>query len=146
MNPPLSLLHTTGIAAAATNNLLVNRLAPQRAYPLLVTALGDLDAAPGPLTGLERQRRIGILYKLGEISEKLERDDETEKFLSRAVTESLRAVVEARREVAAGIKAGTTKEADVTDDMMLPNWLSKTDVAASCEALGSFYMRKEKPE
>jgi hypothetical protein len=149
--PPLPLLHTTGLAAAAANNLIINRLAPQRALPILTTALSDLDSSILPLSGPERQRRIGILNKLGEVCEKLGDDKGVEDYLGRAVTEGLKGIVEARREAAAATQNGGKKSADkgVADeleDVVMPKWLSKTDVAAVCDSLGQYYMRKEKPE
>jgi hypothetical protein len=148
--PRLPLLHTTGLAAAAANNLIDHRLAPQRALPILTTALSDLDSSVLPLTGEERRRRIGILNKLGEVCEKLGDDQGVEDYLGRAVTEGLKGIVEARREAAAAAqkreKPASKGSAEELEDVVMPKWLSKTDVAACCDSLGQYYMRKQKPE
>lgn len=87
-HPPLGLLHTTGIAAIATSNLLDHLHAPQRALPLLLSSLSDLDSKPTSLSDEEVHRRIVILSKLGEVYERLGDDHqkEEETALTRAVS------------------------------------------------------------
>lgn len=56
----------------------------------------------------------------------------------------MRGVVEARKASRAAIEASPSPV--VLDDIPMPNWLSKTDVSACLDALGSFYLRKGNAE
>ena len=103
VRPKLSLMHVTGLATSYVDILITHALAPQRARPVLLTALADIDAHPYPLTPPERQRRVAILSKLGEVAEKLKLDDEQEKYLSMALQDALRGVIEVRREAMAAV-------------------------------------------
>ncbi|CDZ97592.1 Tetratricopeptide TPR1 [Phaffia rhodozyma] len=146
MDPPLPLLHTTGIAVAQTHLLLTRLYAPQRAYPVLRTALSDLDEATERLTGAERQRLVGVLYKLAEVAEKLGKVEDEEMYLTRAVEEGLRGVMERRKEIKKTLdevnqQSGGGREEEL-EPVPMPSWLSRTDLGACLDKLGEFYMKQ----
>ncbi|KAL7409473.1 hypothetical protein BDY24DRAFT_403201 [Mrakia frigida] len=140
IRPKLSLLHITGLASSYVDLLLTHALAPQRARPVLLSALDEIDSSPLPLTGPERQRRIAILSKLGEVAEKLKRVDEEELYLTKALEDSLRAVVQARKFARSKIEEQGGNTAG-WEDLPMPGWLSRTDVAVCCDNLARYYVR-----
>lgn len=133
-------MHMTGLATSYVDLLITHALAPQRARPILLAALADIEAHPVPLTPPERQRKVAILSKLGEVAEKLKRDDEEEKYLTMALQDALKGVIEVRR--AAKTKWEKKRNADGVEDLPTPSWVSQADIAICCENLANYYVKK----
>lgn len=83
-----------------------------------------------------------MLYKLAEVAEKLRRDGDEERWLTRAVEEGLRAVVERRKEVREEVEESKVEVQEVP----MPSWLSKADLGACLDKLGEFYLKKGQAE
>lgn len=163
---PLPLLHLTGIEISLAHLYLTKLSSPSKAYDHLKTALAQLDSASlAPtsngnserLTDKEKYRRFAILCKLGEIAERLGNTAEEEKFLTKAVEAGLRAVVGERRKLKERLEGkpqnaaeAEKKEAVVVpgeeEELPMPTWLGKVDIAAAVESLGNFYVREDKAE
>lgn len=138
MRPKLTLLQLTGIATCYADMLLTHALAPQRARPILLAALAEMDKQTTPLSPLERQRRLGILSKLAEVAEKLKRPAEEEKFLTEALQDALKGVIEVRK---LARNRYVEKRTDGLEDLPTPNWVSRADIAICCENLAAYYVR-----
>lgn len=153
-SPSLPLLHTTGLASVLAHVQADQQRAPQRAISVLLVALGDIDAAgDGALTAGERLRRLGVLNKLAELSERLGDVAAEEKYASRAVTEVLRASASQRLKLGEkaqvkGRRAATAVagEDDPELDDLLPEWLDRTQVGATVDRLAGLYLRQGKAE
>ena len=131
-------MQLTGIATSYVDLLLTHAVAPQRARPILISALAEIDAYSTPLSPLERQRRVAILSKLGEVAEKLKRPDEEEKYLTMALQDALKGVIEVRR---LARKNFVEKRTDALEDLPTPTWVSRADIAICCENLAAYYVR-----
>lgn len=139
-DPPLSLLLTTSLALTTSSHIISRLHAPQRAQPVLLLALSDLDAAQA-LSGKERQRRLAVLLQLGRIAETLGDLNGAEGYLTRAVEEGLG---DGYEKVLAEGRGGQTL-ADV-GELPTPTWIERTDFGSIMEALGSLYEKMGKPE
>jgi hypothetical protein len=158
-SPSLPLLHTTGLASILAHVQADQQRAPQRAIPILLVALADIDAAgESALTAGERLRRLGLLNKLAELAERTGDVTAEEKYAGRAVTEVLRASAAQRRALGEKAKAdgrgssaaGAAKQAPGEDDPglddLLPEWLDRTQVGATVDRLAGLYLRQGKAE
>lgn len=130
-------LKITGIAVALAD-ALENSNKPVRAYEVYTQALQTLqkDEIKNTLTGPERLRAVAISLKLSELAQDLKLPNmEVEKWLVWSVEELLRIV----KTPASG---GTDEDEQLNLPMLpLPSWITKTDVGAPLEALGSFYAK-----
>jgi hypothetical protein len=103
----------------------------------------------------ERLRLVSVAYKLGEMAEMLQRPREEERgWLELTVKEvlSLLTTMQTKdsrvRKATTGAGAGDVKAgqdaeqaAILMNELNLPDWLSKSVIGASFEALGAFYAR-----
>ncbi|TFK49177.1 hypothetical protein OE88DRAFT_1663615 [Heliocybe sulcata] len=101
------------------------------------------------LTGPERLRAVAIACKLGEMADRYQLGDaEEEKWLTWAVEEMLRTLVDMRQHHKTSEDAKREdKQKDVQlvlAELSLPKWVTKTDVGAPIEALGTFYAKTGK--
>jgi hypothetical protein len=109
------------------------------------------------LTPQEIMRQASIAHKLGEMAEMYKfGEDEEEKWLTWAVEKLLLIV----RDHGVSLSGGSSGEKTgnqaqekqeeevqvVLADLNLPEWVTKTDLGAPLEALGSFYARQGKVE
>ncbi|KAJ3715252.1 hypothetical protein DFJ43DRAFT_1102677 [Lentinula guzmanii] len=134
-------LKLTGMAVALADVLELSNK-KQNAYDVYVHALKLLqqDQVKATLTGPERLRAVAISSKLGELAKELKRSKtEEEKWLVWAVEELLRIVK-------GPSKDDSSEDVDYRHQgsfnlpmLALPSWISKTDIGAPLEALGSFY-------
>jgi hypothetical protein len=113
-------------------------------------ALEQLPQTWEGLSGKEKLRAVGIAYKLGEMAGRMKGKEEKEEgYLAWAVESLLKG---AKNDSKTGeslevIGGGENANDDaMMKELQLPEWATKTDVAALFEALGSFYARTGKPE
>ncbi|KAJ4467742.1 hypothetical protein C8J55DRAFT_438603 [Lentinula edodes] len=134
-------LKLTGMALAFADVLELSNK-PQRAYEVYVYALELLqqDDVKARLTGPERLRAVAISSKLGELAKDLKKHkSEEEKWLVWSVEELLR-IVKSPSKDDAGENVDYTHQGSFNLPLLaLPSWISKTDIGAPLEALGSFY-------
>ncbi|KAG2156753.1 uncharacterized protein EDB93DRAFT_1125407 [Suillus bovinus] len=104
-----------------------------------------VEGAPGwssyTLRKEERLRRVALAYKLGQLASERNMDEE-EKWLIWAVEEVLKLS-------GLGITnadSDTNTKASALEDLELPTWMSKTDLGAPLEALGTLYAKKGRIE
>lgn len=110
-----------------------------------------VEGAPGwssyTLSDEERLRRVALAYKLGQLSSEQDVDEE-EKWLIWAVEEVLRLSQLGKRNADSDTKTKSHGYlgSSVLDELELPTWMSKADVGAPLEALGTLYAKKGKIE
>ncbi|KAJ2925252.1 hypothetical protein H1R20_g11828, partial [Candolleomyces eurysporus] len=148
-------LKTTGIGIALAG-VYENNGKSEQAYQILKQSLDLLQDGIHTASNLrrdlspeERMRAVSIAYKLGELAQTLNKPkEEEEKWLVYSVETVLKDVMKApvaaevvvtdkdmkRQEIARGI----------VEELKLPSWVLKHDLAAPFEALGSFYSRTGK--
>ncbi|KAJ4464927.1 hypothetical protein J3R30DRAFT_3317628 [Lentinula aciculospora] len=134
-------LKLTGIALAFADVLELSNK-HQRAYAVYLHAweLLQLDEAKPTLSGPERLRAVAIAAKLGELAKKLKRPKtEEEKWLVWGVEELLRVVKGSSKDDPSGNEDYRHQGSFNLPMLALPSWISKTDIGAPLEALGSFY-------
>jgi hypothetical protein len=160
-------LKLSGISVVLAEVLEANNK-PREAYEVLLESLQTIrdatvrsrkqastpDAAGSP-TPRERMRAVALASKLGSMAETYQLPSaEEERFLVFAVQEMLRVVREVQATVGvsslfnffntaespSGSK-GTEDEKLVLSDLQLPRWVTKVDVGAPIEALGTFYSK-----
>lgn len=123
----------------------------EQAYRILQESLsllqGDGTTTSNLRPGLspeERMRAVSIAYKLGELAENLNKPkEEEEKWLVYSVETVLKDVMEAPVVGQVVVTDKEKKNQDVArgifEELKLPGWVLKHDLAAPFEALGSFY-------
>jgi len=137
-------LKTTGILITLAEVLESNNK-PQLAYELMAKYLDDLPSRDGLETGPEsstskwsgpeRMRLVAIAYKLGEMANTYSQlATEEERWLVWSVQE-LNATLKKRN------KTGQVEIPPTLRELELPNWVTKTDVAAPIQALGEYFSR-----
>jgi len=140
-------LKISGIALSLASVLEQNHK-PERAFEVYEEALGKLPKTLEALTGKEKLRAVGIAYKLGEMAEVVKgKEEKEERYFAWAVE----ALVKSMKDDVEGGTGGSQEMISHGDDpvvkeLQLPEWATKTDVAAPFEALGSFYVRTGKLE
>jgi len=168
-------LKTSGIAIILST-AYENDKKPEKAYAVLEDALQHMQtagrASSVSQTGIlndsnetdglenlsppERLRAVAIAYKLGEMAEHLKKPDDEEKYLTYAVNVVLKHIMEHRlvpaaiSEMAAGKRvpksAEEGKEQIMEEQLGLPTWVEKQDLAAPFEALATFYTKENRGE
>ncbi|KAH7905328.1 hypothetical protein BJ138DRAFT_1164970 [Hygrophoropsis aurantiaca] len=93
------------------------------------------------LTPQERLRRVAIACKVAELAHDREDSAHEEKWLVRAVEESLRLIGLGEKKKAASESPNAQAE-EVLVELELPAWMGKADLGAPMEALGALYARK----
>lgn len=116
------------------------------------TGYGSLLPEEGKLSPQEVLRQVSIAHKLGELAEIYSLgEEEEEKWLTWSVERLMRAVKEQGDAVGLQNTSGKTAEVAVEGseqvqtllaDLDLPGWVTKTNLGAPLEALGSFYARR----
>ncbi|KAJ2919874.1 hypothetical protein MD484_g568, partial [Candolleomyces efflorescens] len=148
-------LKTTGIGIALAG-VYENNGKLAKAYQILEQCLNLLQQGLDPTSNLrtdlspeERMRAVSIAYKLGELAQTLNKPkDEEEKWLVYSVETVLKDVMQAPLVAQAVVTDDAKKSQEVArgivDELKLPSWVLKHDLAAPFEALGSFYSRTGK--
>ncbi|KAG6830446.1 hypothetical protein H0H87_008084 [Tephrocybe sp. NHM501043] len=142
-------LKTSGIAVLLASVLEANGKHEQ-AYDIYLESLTSLQRAgtEGELSGPEKLRAIAISYKLGEMAGELQRPEEEEKHLVWAVEAILKSVLRlgekdesAPDHVPESVSSfpADPDTRTMISELSLPEWATKTDIAAPLEALGAFY-------
>ncbi|KAG5637353.1 hypothetical protein H0H81_004865 [Sphagnurus paluster] len=145
-------LKTSGIAILLAS-VLEAAGKPEKAYAVYLDSLTRLQHAgtnsKDELTGPEKLRAVALSYKLGELAGDLRRPEEEERHLVWAVEAVLRSVLQLgdhHQDVSQSESLSSASElsSDVEtrtmiSELALPQWATKTDVAAPLEALGAFY-------
>ncbi|KAF5381342.1 hypothetical protein D9615_008361 [Tricholomella constricta] len=142
-------LKTSGIAVLLAS-VLEAEGKPEKAYDVYLDALTRLQQVGTKdqlLSGPEKLRAIAISYKLAEMAGDLERPEEEERHLVWAVEAILRSVLrmgEQTMQLEHVSEADTAVPSDtdtrtMISELTLPDWATKTDVAAPLEALGAVY-------
>lgn len=125
------------------------------AYAVYQDALSRLQEAgtKEPLSGPEKLRAVAISYKLGEIAAALDKPEEEEHHLVWAVEALLKSVMpidQSHGNISVldhkNIQHSDSETQTMILELALPDWATKTDVAAPFEALGSFYAQYGKLE
>ncbi|KAG6837089.1 hypothetical protein H0H93_014981 [Arthromyces matolae] len=112
-----------------------------------LTQLQQVGTANDALSGPEKLRAIAISYKLGEMANALQWREEEERHLVWAVEAVLKSVFRLGEQMeqadhAPEIVSSLPRDSDtrtMLSELSLPEWATKTDVAAPLEALGAFY-------
>lgn len=91
------------------------------------------------LSSVEQKKTINIAQKLGDITAAMRKDDEAEKWYVWSVEHLLKSSSKPKSAY------GDSPEV-IFDVEHMPNWLTKTDIGASLEALGQFYSSRKRPE
>ncbi|KAG5646767.1 hypothetical protein DXG03_002453 [Asterophora parasitica] len=143
-------LKTSGIAILLAS-VLESAGKHEKAFDVYLDALTRIqqvtEKQPQLLGGPEKLRAIAISYKLAEMAADLERPEEEERHLVWAVEAILRSVLQLGEPTGRpdhASEAGTALPSDMDTrtmitELSLPEWATKTDVAAPLEALGAFY-------
>ena len=145
-------LKTTGIAIALAGVYEADSKL-QLAYQTYADALNHMQEGsdktsrlrPG-LSHAERMRAVALSHKLGEMAEELGKPkEEEEQWLVWSVETVLRDIMGSAPAVIESAAKMTEKDKEnavlIVDELKLPKWVVKHDLAAPFEALGSFYSR-----
>jgi hypothetical protein len=117
-----------------------------RAYDVYSDALSHLQdvGSKQPLSIEEHMRAVTLSCKLAEMANAVGRDDiEEEKWLVWAVEVILKNIIPARANDAV-VQQRKLPPGD--ESLVLPEWVSATDLAAPFEALGTLYVRNGRDE
>ena len=128
------------------------------------TKQNGLPGQDEELSGPEKLRAIALAYKLGELAGALNRPEDEEKHLVWAIETILPAIMVPPPDISDAERADQRADAQVMDDnpnttvpspreaeaivveLALPEWATKTDLAAPFEALGTFYAQNGRLE
>ncbi|KAG6865258.1 hypothetical protein C0991_004074 [Blastosporella zonata] len=144
-------LKTSGIAVLFASVLEENGK-PEKAYDTYLESLTKLQqaGAEGELSGPEKLRAIAISYKLGEMAAEMQRSEEEERHLVWAVEAILKSIFRLGEqadhepapdhvpEIVSSLPRDPSTRRMISE-LSLPEWATKTDVAAPLEALGAYY-------
>lgn len=108
----------------------------------LVRVVGTEDVFDFDLSQLEKtldqKKAVGIAQKLGDVTNAMKNFEEAEKWYVWSVEHVLKSSAKPKSSY------GDSDEV-LFDKEHMPEWLTKTDVGASLEALGTFYTARNKP-
>ncbi|KAJ7108537.1 hypothetical protein C8R44DRAFT_884609 [Mycena epipterygia] len=136
-------LRLTGIAIDLAGDL-EEQGKTHEAFALYSDALNVIRRSPPELlSGSERLRAVSIAVKLGQLAEVCALPvEEEEKILVWAVEEMLKLLMDTQGNSSTG---GATQPLDL-DKLILPKWVTKTDVSVPLQQLGDFYAKVGKLE
>ncbi|KAG6918410.1 hypothetical protein DXG01_014815 [Tephrocybe rancida] len=147
-------LKTSGIAVLLASVLEANGKS-EKAYDIYSESLALLQRAEEEeLSGPEKLRAIAISYKLGEMAAEMDRVEDEERHLVWAVEAILKSVFRLGEQtdsnhVPEAVITSVPREPStqtMLSELSLPAWVTKTDVAAPLEALGTFYAQAGRVE
>ncbi|EIN08304.1 hypothetical protein PUNSTDRAFT_113863 [Punctularia strigosozonata HHB-11173 SS5] len=162
---PDTYLKISGIAITLAE-VLENNLQPDAAYEVYRSALelytgsdhGEPSGSSSKSTTVlkDRMRTVALASKLGTLAQALHKPiEDEEKWLTYAVNELLKTLTIVKQNPSAslwetlrGQSSKNTQPKDGTElvlsELDLPAWVTKTDVSAPLEALGTFYAQHDK--
>ncbi|KAG6808830.1 hypothetical protein H0H92_002744 [Tricholoma furcatifolium] len=141
-------LKTSGIAVLLAS-VLESAGKDEEAYNVYLDTLAHLQQAgiDDELSGPEKLRAIAISYKLGEMASEMQKREDEERHLVWAVEAILKSIFRlGEREENTNHIPETVSSLPhdpntrtMISELSLPEWATKTDIAAPLEALGAFY-------
>ncbi|RXW13771.1 hypothetical protein EST38_g12084 [Candolleomyces aberdarensis] len=142
-------LKTTGIGIALAG-VYENNGKLEQAYQILEQSLNLLQEGTNAASNLrrdlspeERMRAVSIAYKLGELAQTLNKPKEEEEnwlvFSVETVLNVMKAPVVAEVVLTDQDMKSQEVARGIVEELKLPSWVLKHDLAAPFEALGSFY-------